>query len=157
MDNRVNRPRSKILLKKMSSKLAALSATACLALTGCADSTLEESQAKPRETQPWESVEIANFTTEQLIERLELLTHETIAAAENEAYTEYHYLEIAITPALETLEIQLQDNSEAVATIDQLKELAIKLHLAGHDGNVASGAGLASEIETKLAQLKTQI
>lgn len=135
----------------------AASSIAALALSGCADSDSYDVHAVPRETQTWENVDLSGKTTEQLLAHLKILTETAKTSAQAGEYIEFHHLEVAMTPALEALAAQSTNNPAAQATIESIKPLATKLHIAGHDGNVTQGEKLSAAISKLVEKLDSQL
>ncbi|MDQ8186228.1 hypothetical protein [Pelagicoccus sp. SDUM812002] len=130
---------------------------ATLLLAGCSDSAMDDVHSAPRETQAWENADIGTYDQTQLLARLSLLASESVAAAAAGQSIEFHHLEVAMTPTLTALEAKAVGNEKAIETITTLKDLAVKLHIAGHDGNVGVGAKLGAAITDLSARLATEL
>lgn len=131
-------------------------ALATLFLAACAESPYDDVHAAPRESQPWENIDLAPLSTPEIIAHLQVLGAAVTQHTEAGDTIEFHHLEVAINAALDALQPQLADKPEALATIESLKPLAIKLHVAGHDSNVAMGKKLAAPINNYINKLATQ-
>lgn len=133
-----------------------LSICALLALSSCAPN---DPHSAPRESKPYESVDPALLQKDQLITHLDALTDEMNRATVAEETQEFHHLEMALTPTLESLEtiVAKEGNAQAVAIISQLKPLAVQLHEAGHEGNAGMGIKLAAAITRSVTQLKSAL
>ncbi|MDQ8201622.1 hypothetical protein [Pelagicoccus sp. SDUM812003] len=140
---------------KTASFLALLSAV--LLLGACAESPYDDVHSQPRETKAWETADIVSFDQPTLVAHLQMLSDEAVKAADAGEAVEFHHLEVAITAALVQLEKNASGNAEALATIESIKPLAVKLHIAGHDGNVVMGAKLAAAISDLVSKLATQV
>ncbi len=128
-----------------------------LLIAGCSDTQMEDVHAAPREIQAWENVDLSGYDKTQLLAHLDLLATETTSAAAAGEAIEFHHLEVAISATLKQLEPLAAGKDDALQTIETLKELAIKLHLAGHDGNIGMGTKLATAITSQSARLASQI
>lgn len=137
--------------------LATSLVAAAILVAGCSDSSMDDVHSAPRETQAWENVDLSGFDQSQLLGRLNLLAAESVSAAAAGESIEFHHLEVALTPTLTALETQAADNEAALKTIATLKDLAVKLHLAGHDGNVKAGVKLGAAISDLSARLATEL
>ncbi|MBD5781599.1 hypothetical protein IEN85_19005 [Pelagicoccus sp. NFK12] len=131
--------------------------TAGLLLAGCADSPYDDVHDAPRETQAWENVDLSGYEQSQLLAHLNMLASETVSAASAGEYVEFHHLEVALTPTLDALAIKAAGNEQALKTIATIKDLAVKLHVAGHDGNVGAGVKLGAAITDLSARLTTEL
>ena len=140
------------LIQRLRNLLPLVAAGLLLAACGGHDKT--DPHSAPREPKAYESVDVS------MLSQSELLAHlTTISSVANEAVkasdaAEFHHLEEAMTPALDALASTVGDKPDALETIDALKALAIKLHEAGHDGNIGMGAKIVTkinELEAKLA------
>ncbi|MDQ8180987.1 hypothetical protein [Pelagicoccus sp. SDUM812005] len=134
---------------------AALAAT--LLAASCSDSYQDDVHSAPRAVQAWENVDLSGYDQTQLLGHLNLLASEAVTAAAEGKYVEFHHLEVALTPALTALEAKASGNAAALKTIETLKDLAVKLHLAGHDGNVKAGVKLGAAISDLTARLATEL
>ncbi len=136
-------------------------ATATLATTlllaGCSDSSQDDVHSAPRETQAWENVDLSGYDQAQLLAHLNRLAGEATTAAAAGQSIEFHHLEVAITPTLEALEATAEGKESALETIAVIKDLAVKLHIAGHDGNVKIGTKLSAKITELSAKLATEL
>ncbi|MBK1878890.1 hypothetical protein [Pelagicoccus mobilis] len=135
----------------------ALASLLGLLLAGCSKSATDDIHAAPRDTQPWENADLSGYDTNQLLAHLDTLVNATQAAAAADQAVEFHHLEVAMTPTLDALAANAPGNFAALATIETLKSLAVKLHLAGHDGNVAQGVKLGDAIANLVDRLKKEL
>ena len=135
----------------------AATAFAALLLAGSSDNSMDDVHSAPREAQAWETTDISGYDATQLIAHMNLLASEAVTAAAAGQYVEFHHLEVAMTPTLNALETKASGNEKALATIKTLKHLAIKLHIAGHDGNVGAGVKLGAAITELSARLATEL
>ncbi len=90
-----------------------------------------------------------------LLDHLKLLAGEMSTATRDGAFVELHHIEIALTKALNTLELSAP--SQAKSTIDTLKILAAKIHAAGHDQNETMAAKLDKTLSEYINRLETAI
>ncbi len=136
---------------------AATALAATLLFAGCSDSPQDDVHAAPRETQAWENVDLNGYDQPQLLAHLNLLASETVAAAAAGEAIEFHHLETALTKTLTALEAKASGNESALKSIETLKDLAIKLHVAGHDGNVKAGVKLGAAITELSGHLASEL
>ena len=131
-----------------------LSAIAALALSACGSNEVDIHMVD-RETKAWESAAVESMDAPALLDHLELLGREMTQATETGQFAEMHHLEIALTKALTALE----DNAsgDAKATIDTLKIIATKIHMAGHDQNQVMAGKLDQTLDELIARLRSQI
>jgi len=124
---------------------------------GCSDSTPEDVHTLPRETQAWENADLSDKNSEQLMAHLATLASVATSAADAGETVEFHHIEVALTATLDALTEEIPADSPALATIDSIKGLAVKLHIAGHDSNQTQGSKLSTAIAKLVAQLETQL
>ena len=141
----------------MNKTFATAALATALLLAGCSDSETNDPHDAPRAVQSWENADLSGFDRVQLLGHLNLLANETTAAAAAGESGEFHHLEIALTATLTALEPQAAGHADALQSIESLKDLAIKLHIAGHDANVGMGAKLAAAIAKLSARLATEL
>ena len=135
----------------------AVTSLAGLALTGCGGGDSYDVHDKPRTTQAWENMDLSGKSSEQLLVHIQTLAEAAKTSAAAGEYAEFHHLEVAMTPALEALASQSATKPDALATIESIKPLAIKLHHAGHDANVGQGQKLSDAISKLVEKLSGQL
>lgn len=143
-------------MKRLTKRtLPFVASLAALVFAGCSG-TSDDPHAAPRDTKAWEQVDVSSMGQDQLLAHFSLLADETARAAAAGEAIEFHHLEVAMTATLVALEGKAPGNEAALQTIATLKPLAIKLHLAGHDGNVAMGVKLSKTFTELSARLATE-
>lgn len=123
-------------------------------ILGCGGSSMDIHDVD-RETKPYETVSADSMDADALLDHLDLLANEMSLATQSEAYVEMHYIEIALTQALVSLESQ--SPTEAKPIIDTLKIIAAKIHGAGHDQNKTMSTKLDATLSEQIARLKSAI
>ena len=134
----------------------AIGAIACLLVASCGKEQPNVHKL-PREPKAYESIQPSLLSQSELISHLKLLSQEVTRAANADETVEFHHLEVALTPTLEALEKQAEGNADALAAIASLKDLAIKLHQAGHDSNRVMGYKLATSIASHTDKLTSEL
>ncbi len=127
---------------------------AMAALTGCGQSA-PDVHDEARDTKPYETVELKQLDLEQIVQHLNTLLEETESATNDRKFGEMHHLEIALTSAIERLsEILPEDKQEqAYPIIQDLKTIASKFHIAGHDRNETMARKASDQLRLKANQL----
>lgn len=142
----------------MIDKALSFAAIASILLaTGCSNAPQDDVHSAPRDTQTWENIDLSGFDQAQLLAHLNRLAGEATNAAATGQSIEFHHLEVAITPTLEALETKADGKPKALETLALIKDLAVKLHIAGHDGNVSIGVKLSAKITELSARLATEL
>ncbi len=132
-------------------------ALGCGALLLAACGGAADPHEAPREPKAYEQVNVAQLAQPELLAHLATLANAASTAAAAGEAVEFHHLEIALTPTLEAIEATAAGKASALATIQELKDLAIKLHTAGHDGNVGVGAKIAARIAELSERLANEL
>ncbi len=104
------------------------------------------------------AVEVAALDLAGIKAHLLTLKAEIERATEQADFGQMHYLEVALTATLDALGTELPEDVKASADplIAEIRPMAIKLHVAGHDRNASIsrkvGAALSKQID-ELTQL----
>ncbi len=122
-------------------------------LSGCG--APEKADIHDQPAPAYTTVDVSAMELEGLTAHLKTLKTEIERSTQTQAFGEMHYQEVALTATLNALSPLLPENSktQTETLIAEIKPIAIKLHIAGHDQTATIAKKIGEKLSSQIDQL----